>query len=375
MTRDGIRIGSIFGIPVSLHPSWFLIAGLVAFALGARAYPDVLPHSSSSVHWTLALVSVVAFFACILIHELAHSLVARAYDIPVKGITLFVFGGVSQITREARRPSHEFIMAIAGPFTSIILAGIFLAAWWFSGLDEGTPLVVMLQWLWLINLLLGFFNLAPGFPMDGGRILRALIWGATGNYRRATRWASSVGRGLAYGLILVGAAAAIQLIPGVDALSGLWFVVIGMFLESAARQSWRQVQLLDQLRRVTVAEIMRRDLPTVPVTASIVEAIGAEPNAWQGVCVFVLEGERVVGVVTGESVAALPKSRWREPVTVAMVPAERATVLDPDADGVTAMETMETHQARHLPVVRGGRLLGSLSRERLVQAALARSRT
>lgn len=367
--RGGVRIGSIFGIPLSLHPSWFLIVGLIAFALGGRAYPDVLPHYSAAVHWTLAIISVLAFFVCILVHELAHSLVARAYGIPVKGITLFVFGGVSQIVREATRPSQEFVIAVVGPFTSILLAGFFLLLAWLSGMGN-SPAVVMLQWLWIINLMLGFFNLAPGFPMDGGRVVRSILWGITRSYRRATRWASLTGRALAWGMVVFGLVAAVQLVPGIDALSGLWFVVIGMFLDSAARQSWQQVELLERLRRITVADIMRRDLPTVAATASVFQAVGEDPMAWQGVCVFVVDGERVVGMLTAESAAALPKSRWREPVTAAMIATDHAVVLDPDADGATAIETMEAHGARHLPVVRAGRLLGSVSRDRLLQAAL-----
>ena len=201
----------------------------------------------------MAIASGVVFFASILLHELAHSVVALKQGIPVKNITLFIFGGVSQIGGESRRPLHEFVMAIIGPLTSLALAGVFFAAWWlFTGLSDEDPIAIVLQWLAFMNLILAAFNMAPGFPMDGGRVLRSVIWGLSGNSLTATRIATLAGRGLGYGLMVLGGLTLFGTFSGyVSEFSGVWFIILGMYLENSAKQSWFQAKAIDLLGMAT----------------------------------------------------------------------------------------------------------------------------
>jgi len=232
--RTNIRVLKLFGIPVEVNLSWFITLAFVTTMLALRFYPEVLPRSREQdyvLHWIMGLVSGIVFFGSIILHELAHSLVARKQGLDVKSITLFIFGGVSQIAGEARRPLHEFIMAIVGPLTSLILAGLFFAVWSLAGPSRSDPLSLVLEWLTIMNLVLAVFNMAPGFPMDGGRVLRSVIWGVSGNLHVATRLATFVGRSLGFGLILVGGLAFMGVLRDfVDPISGLWFVLLGLFL-------------------------------------------------------------------------------------------------------------------------------------------------
>jgi Zn-dependent protease len=366
--RSSVKLGTIFGVPIGVNFSWFLTFGLVVFILAIRVYPDIFPDSSAGLYWTMAIVSGVLFFASILTHEMAHSLIARAYGIPVKGITLFIFGGVSQITREAARPLAEFIMAFAGPATSVLLAGVFGFLWWLTGAGEGQPLAVVLEWLWLMNLFLGAFNLAPGFPMDGGRILRSALWGITGNYRQSTRWASRVGQLMAYALMAVGFAGIIRLIPWLDPVGSLWLIVLGMFLESAARQSWRQLRTLEFLRTFHARDVMTTDFPTTEASASIAEALSANPAVVRSGCVFVVEDQRVVGFIQADALRNVSRTDWQ--TTSAgqlMTPTMRVRVIAPEEDAASILQTMEAEDLSGLPVVEDGRLLGFVTREGLAR--------
>ena len=366
--RSSVKLGSIFGVPIGLNYSWFLTFGFVILILAIRVYPDIFPDSSARLYWPMAIVSGVLFFASILTHEMAHSLIAKAYGIPVKGITLFIFGGVSQITKEAARPLAEFIMAFAGPATSVLLAGVFGLLWWLTGAGEGEPLAVVLEWLWLMNLFLGAFNLAPGFPMDGGRILRSALWGITGNYRQSTRWASRVGQFMAYALMAVGFAGMVRLIPWLDPVGSLWLIVLGMFLESAARQSWRQVRTLEFLKTFHAREIMTTDFPTGEASASIAEVLTANPAAARAGCVFVVEGERVAGLIQADALRSLSRARWHTtPAGELMTPTARVRVIGPEEDAASILQTMEAEDLSCLPVVEGGRLVGLVSREGLAR--------
>jgi Zn-dependent protease len=295
---------------------------------------------------------------------MAHSLIAKAYGIPVKGITLFIFGGVSQITREAARPLAEFIMAFAGPATSVLLAGVFGLLWWVTGAGGDQPLAVILQWLWLMNLFLGAFNMAPGFPMDGGRILRSILWGVTGNYRKSTHWATRVGQLMAYTLMAVGFAGIMRLLPWFDPIGSLWLIVLGMFLEGAARQSWRQVRVIEFLRAFHARDVMTAELPTGEASASIAEVLITNPAVGRSGGVFVVEDGRVVGLIQADAINGLHHKRW--PTTKAgelMTPTSRVRIIGPEEDVASILQTMEAEDLSCLPVVEEGRLLGFVSRE------------
>jgi Zn-dependent protease/predicted transcriptional regulator len=365
-------LGSIFGIPIGLNFSWFLTFGFVILILAVRVYPDVFPDSGAWLYWSMAILSGVIFFASILTHEMAHSLIARAYGIPVKGITLFIFGGVSQITREAARPLAEFIMAFSGPATSVLLAGVFGLLWWLTGAEEDQPLAVMLQWLWLMNLFLGAFNLAPGFPMDGGRILRSILWGLTGNYRQSTRWASRIGQLMAYTLMAIGFAGIMRLVPWMDPVGSLWLIVLGMFLEGAARQSWRHVRTLELLSTYRARDIMTTDYLTIEAGASVAEALAANPTALRAGCVFVIENGRVIGLIQDHAISTLRRDRWQTtPVSELMTPTPRVRVVGPEENAASILQAMEAEDLSCVPVVEGGRLLGLVSREILARLLVA----
>jgi Zn-dependent protease len=238
--RGSLSLGRVFGIPLQLHFSWFIIFVLVAVSLtfAYTGYPI----------WQRVVSGIIAsllFFASVVAHELAHSVVAIRNEMPVKSITLFIFGGVAQIEQEAKRPTSELIVAIAGPLCSLLLGGIFGTFWFLMRGGSESLMTEMALWLGIVNLMLALFNSVPGFPLDGGRILRAILWRRSGNYLQATRTSSTVGRGVGYFFILGGLA----LIFTISPFSGIWLAFIGWFLENAATASYRQANLQDAFQR------------------------------------------------------------------------------------------------------------------------------
>ncbi len=370
--RGSFRIGAILGIPLEINPSWLITLTFFMFILGEEIYPDALKGQPVWFYWALAAVSGIFFFSSIIVHEIAHSLVARRYQIPVRAITLFMLGGVSQISRDAKRPLAEFLMAIVGPLTSASLAGVFLGLVYTPGLRDNRT-NVMWQWLFVMNVSLAVVNMAPGFPLDGGRVLRAALWGATGSYRKATRWASLVGRGLGYALIAGGLLTLIGTIPWLDQFSGAWFILVGLFLDNAARQSWNQLLVLDALRRHRAAEVMRTTLPAIYGTATVLETMSRyyEPRA--GLCAFVVDGEeRVIGMVSETETARTPKERWA--VTQAgniMRPVTAVATAAPDTDLAALLEQMDLSQQNQMPIVEDGRLIGHVGRTRILGVLMA----
>jgi Zn-dependent protease len=246
----GFRLGSIFGIEVHVHGSWLFIAGLVMWSLAAGALPADFPDVGGGVRLLMAAVLTLLFFVSLLGHELAHSVVAQSRGIPVHRITFFLFGGMAQTSTDSRSPGEEFLIAIAGPVMSFLLAGLFFFLW-FTGAEAGwSPILVQgAAYLVVLNLVLGVFNLLPGFPMDGGRVLRAVIWRTTGDVTRATRWAARVGTGMAYLLMGYGFW---QVLTG-DTIGGVWLVFIAWFIRHAARTSYRQhlIAKMQQVARQT----------------------------------------------------------------------------------------------------------------------------
>jgi Zn-dependent protease len=360
------------GIPIVVNLSWFLTLGFVAMALALWAYPQVFEPGSpyrddKVVHWTMAIASGVVFFVSILLHELAHSVVALRQGIPVKNITLFIFGGVSQISSDARRPLHEFAIAIVGPLMSVVLAVLFLGLWFVAGGASTNPISIVLEWLFLMNLVLAIFNMAPGFPMDGGRVLRAILWGVTGKFITATRLATLIGRGTGYGLMLLGAVAIFGVIEQVDPWSGVWFGILGMFLESSARQSWFQAQALDILGSVKAEEIMTEDLETAEAEEEV-NAL-AERGAGRHFIYFVSDEDgRVVGVLTEKEVRALRADRRAEArARDVMLPPATSLVATPTEDGASLLQRMEAASIWHLPVVSEGQVVGVVNKDSLLR--------
>jgi Zn-dependent protease/CBS domain-containing protein len=381
MLRGGFGIGKIFGISIRLDWSWLLILFLVTWNLSA-VFGQAHPQWGTIFDWGMGLLAALLFFVSVLAHELAHSLVARAQGVPVRNITLFLFGGVSNIQREPESPGNEFVMAIVGPLTSIVLGGLLvllagatavpLATWNdpVKALAQMSPLTTLLLWLGSINVIVGAFNLIPGFPLDGGRVLRSILWAITRNLRRATRWASWVGQGIAALLILGGVAMAFGVqIPffGTGFLNGLWLVFIGWFLNSASAQSYQQVVIHDILRGTPVSRMMRTDPPTVPPECSVSDLVqehimGKDDHAFP-----VLEGERLVGLISLSDVRKVPHPAWNTTtVRQAMMPADKLVTVDADEDAAAAWDKMAQRELNQLPVMEGGRLVGMLRRRDLI---------
>jgi Zn-dependent protease len=242
---SSLRLGKLFGIDISVHISWFIVLVFLTWSLASRWFPQFLTGLPSSTYWIIGFISALLLFVCVLIHELAHAMVARVHGLTVRGITLFLFGGIAQIDQEMKRPSVEFQVAIAGPIVSFLLASVaFLLALPLWG--RSAPGVAVLVYLATTNLLVGLFNLIPGYPLDGGRVLHAIIWKITGNIQRSIRMASLVGQGCGYLLILLGLA---EFFIG-NAIGGLWTALIGWFLLSAAQTSRTHVVLQSALQGV-----------------------------------------------------------------------------------------------------------------------------
>jgi Zn-dependent protease/CBS domain-containing protein len=379
MASSGLTIGRIFGIRITIDWSWIFIFVLVTWNVGA-AMSQIHPGWGSAETWSVAVVAALLFFASVLAHELAHSLVANAQGLPVRTITLFLFGGVSNIQREPRSPHEEFLVAIVGPITSIVLGVIFLV---LGSISAGTalhglgtittdlsglsPLATILLWLGPINILLGIFNLIPGFPLDGGRVLRSILWAATGNLRTATRWASWVGQAIGWLMIVAGLAMIFGIqIPflGTGFLSGLWLAFIGWFLNTAAIQSYRQVVVEDILSDVPVAQLMRTTVPTVAATTSVSDLVHGHIMGRDERCFPVLQdGDRLAGLVCLEDVRKVPREVWdTTTVQQIMTPIDRVTVATPQEDASDALSDLTSHDVNQVPVIQDGRLVGMLQR-------------
>jgi Zn-dependent protease len=371
------RVARLLGIPVEVNVSWLFTIVFVTAFLALSVYPEIIPDGSPNrdkewLHWIMALSSGLIFFGSILVHEFAHSVIALRYGIPVKSITLFIFGDVSQIGGEAKRPRHEFLMAIAGPFTCLILAGMFFGLWYLTGRNEDSPLTIVLEWLFLMNLIIAAFNMAPGFPMDGGRVLRSVIWGVSGNLYRATRLATLVGRSMGYSLMIVGGLAFIGLFDEyISPWSGLWFALLGLFLESSARQAWFQAKALELLSSFTAEDIMSEDLPTTDSQVALAYLANRTDEHY----IYFVENDadRVIGILTEKEVSTVEPD-LRRTATAGEVMSETNTV--PVAalkeDGATILQRMETSDTWMMPVVSEGNVVGVVSKMSLLRL-LARS--
>ena len=379
MTGGGLNIGKLFGIQVSIDWSWFFIFLLVIWNLGT-AFTSWHPDWTPALSWGLAVVASLLFFASVLAHELAHSLVANARGLPVRRITLFLFGGVSDLQREPPSAGTEFVMAIVGPLTSLVLGGIFLGLGILDahatptttgGLARLSPLATVLLWLGPINLILGVFNLVPGFPLDGGRVLRSILWAATGNLRVATRWASWVGEVIAWLMILGGVAMIFGAqIPvfGTGLVGGVWLALIGWFLHHAAQQSYQQVAIHEILGGVPVAALMQRDVATVDAGSSVAALVHDRMMQTDQHSFPVVRDGALVGIVGVDDVRRVPRDRW-ETTTVEemMTPAPRLATATPEEDAADALDELASRDVDQLPVVQDGRLVGLLRRADIVR--------
>ena len=382
--RSGFKIGKILGINIHIDWSWIFIFLLVTWNLAAAVFPSLHPNWGLMLNIGLGIVASLLFFLSVLLHELAHSVVAKARGLPVRRITLFFFGGVSNIEREPPSPQTEFLMAVVGPLTSIVLGVLFT---WLgrsnvpamaTALNNPTqllrsldPLSTMLLWLGPINIIIGLFNLIPAFPLDGGRILRSILWGATNNFRSATRWATGLGQVFGWLMILAGIAMVFgATIPvlGTGILNGIWFAFIGWFLINAASQSYQQVLIEDMLEGVPISRLMREPAaavsPNMPLSNFIYDHVmRSDDRAFP-----VVDGGRLLGVIYVEKLRDFDRSYW-DTTTVkdAMVPEQKLEVVTPSEDAMNAFEKLTRKEMRQIPVVQNGELIGMLRRRDILR--------
>lgn len=365
--RNAIRLGRVFGIEIGLDYSWFIVLALVTWSLAAHYFP-MNYRWPTAAYWAVGLITSLLFFASVLAHELGHSVVALRKGIPVRAITLFLFGGMARITKEPTRPRDEFLIAIAGPIVSVALGLLFYLL--HSSAFPDQPLAALALWLSWINLSLAIFNLIPGFPLDGGRVLRSAVWALTGSFRRATRVASIAGRVIAYGFIALGLLIAFA----GSWMSGLWLIFIGWFLGRAALSSYRQVALREQLAGVTAREIMLTDCPPVSSTLTLSQLVHAYILKDTRHCFPVVEEGKILGIITLQHVKAVPQGQWATTtVGQAMTPLEQAQKVRPDQDLVEVLETMAEGDLSQLSVVEDGKFVGMIPRDRLLAVLRVRA--
>lgn len=361
-----IKLGRLFGVEIGLHYSWFLIALLIMLSLGGH-FAVTNPEWGGGVIWALAIVTGLLFFGALTAHEMSHAMVARARGLPVRSITLFALGGVAHIEREAIDPSTEFWMGIVGPIASIVIGVICLAlAWalgWTPEATAETPLMAMFVWLGYINIALAIFNMIPGFPLDGGRVLRAIIWWITGNANRSTRIAAGVGQFVALGLIFFGI---LRFFAGAG-FGGLWLAFIGWFLLDAARASYAQVETIESLRGVRVRDLMSRDCPTVSSHMSLQDFTEEQLLRTGRRCFIVADDGAISGLITPSEVKEVPRELWsKTTVAEAMRPLAQLRTITADSPATAALEEMGREDVNQLPVTSNGRLEGIISRGHIV---------
>lgn len=393
MTGGGFRIGRLFGIEIRIDWSWLFIFLLISWNLSAL-FGSMHPEWSIALRWSLAILAALLFFSSVLLHELAHSLVARSRGMKVRSITLFLFGGVSNIQREPPSPGAEFWLTIVGPLTSIVLGIVLIGG---SSLlfnlpitdsvtnpsafiaEQLNPTSTLLMWLGSINILVGFFNLIPAFPLDGGRILRSIFWVTTDNLRKATRWASWIGQAIGYLMIGAGIAMVFGVrIPifGGGLTNGLWLAFIGWFLSSAAVQSYRQVVIRDVLEDVTVERMMQRDAPTITPEVSLDHLVedfmmGADIRALP-----VLTDGKLEGIVTIQDVRKVERENWsRTTVRDVMTPSGQFATIDPEEDASEAFDKLMQQDINQLPVISHGEYQGVLRRRDIMRWLQLQSQT
>jgi len=362
----GFRIAKILGIPIYLDATWLVIFGLITYTL-AMNFRQLHPQWAPVEHWSLGILTSLLFFGSVLFHELAHSVVALYYKIPVHSITLFLFGGIARIGREPAKPIQEFNIAVAGPLASFLLAGVFGA---MTLLFPSAQMVgALARILGGSNFILAVFNLAPGFPLDGGRIFRAIVWGITKNFSRATLVAGSSGRVVAYALMGIGA---YQAFYRNDWYSGLWLGVIGLYLLNAAQQSIAQMTIREALAGLHASDVMSHEVPTIEGHITL-EEYGAEVLRTGRRCHLVLSGDRLVGMMNVHTLNAVPREQWaNNAVQSAMIPRDKIQWTSPDEPLLKLLERLLTADINQMPVVSGAadqapQIVGIVTRDSILR--------
>jgi Zn-dependent protease/predicted transcriptional regulator len=371
MRRDGFQIGRIYGIPVFLHTSWFIIFGLIAFSFGSEFNALQLNIPTPRLVG-LGVMTSLLFCASLVLHELAHSVVAKHYKIPVVSITLFVFGGVSRIGREPSRAIEEFNIAVAGPITNFILG----AGFWMIARHSGSNQILdtlagSLAW---INFSVAVLNVIPGFPLDGGHIFRAIVWSLNNDFARSTRIAARSGQVIGYAMIAAGAATALaNYAPLGGPVGGLWLAFIGWFILSAAKQTLAQTEARGALEGLRVTDIMTPELHTVGREISL-EDYAREMVRTGRRAHLVVAGDQLVGLVTAEALNSVPQQDWDvTSVQAVMLPKDKLHWAAPEEPALSLLDRMRTIGMQQMPVIAGGKVIGIVTRDSILRVLQTRN--
>ncbi len=375
--ESGIRLGKIWGIPIGLSTSWFLVFGLLTWSLATGYFPEEYRELGTAASWFLALVTSILFFGSVLLHELGHAYMALREKINVRAINLFIFGGVAQIEGEPQTAGAEFRIAIAGPIVSLLLAVAFGLLWL---LDQTIPwLAAPSIWLARINLILAVFNMIPGFPLDGGRVLRAAVWQFTGSFRKANRVAALSGQLIAFGFIGLG----IMIILRGNLFNGLWLIFIGWFLQSAAASSYAQSTMQQTLQSLLVAQVMTSQWPQIPSKTPL--SLLMQDQILRGGPRYAFlardgyghdEGDkRPLGMLSLTDVSHVPQASWPfTPADQVMVPWDKLVVVQARMDLLNALRVMGEANVAQVPVLDdAGQMVGVLSREQVLHTIRLRA--
>jgi Zn-dependent protease/CBS domain-containing protein len=356
MFGRSIPLFRLAGFQVGIDWSWLILAVLITWTLSVGVFPYYYPDLAPAIYWSMGVVAALGLFASIVLHELGHALVARRHGLPIRGITLFIFGGVAEMEGEPERPAVEFRVAIAGPIASFLVG---LVCWLLlqaiAAAGAGVPVVGVLAYLASINVILAVFNLVPAFPLDGGRILRSALWAWKGSLRWATRIASAIGGGFGIALILLGV---YRVVMG-DFVGGMWWFLVGLFVRFAAQASYQQVVVRESLRGVPVRRIMTADPIAVPPMISVAQLIDDYVYRHHHTMFPVVEDGRLVGCVSMHDIKRLPRESWSSTtVSAIMQPCSAATAIGPDTDAMEALSIMSRTQNGRFLVMEGDRLVG-----------------
>lgn len=354
-----ITIFTLFGFKVRIDISWLLVALLISWTLANWTFPYYFKDLSRSTYWFMGVLGVIGLFFSIVFHELSHSLVARIFGLQMKGITLFIFGGVAEMAEEPPSPKAEFFMAIAGPLSSIILGSIFIF-FYFIGDVAGWSRIIMgvFIYLGLINIVLALFNLIPAFPLDGGRVLRSILWGYKNNINWATKIASGIGNGFGIALVMIGI---ISIFMG-NLVGGIWWILIGMFLKGASQSSYRHVMVKNILQGQKVSKFMTKDVITVPPETKIDDFIENYIYKYHFKMFPVVSKDNLLGCVTLDGVKEIPKEeRGNRTIDDIKKVCSQNNTISPDEEAMKAVAVLRENNSSRLMVVEGEKLVGIIA--------------
>ncbi|MFP3868363.1 MAG: site-2 protease family protein [Desulfobacteraceae bacterium] len=359
MFQNRVKLFELLGFQVNIDISWIIIAVLVTWSLSVGLFPYLYEGLPTQTYWIMGIVGALGLFFSIIVHEFSHSLVARSYGMPMKGITLFIFGGVAEMGEEPPSPRAEFMMAIVGPITSMVLALIFYVIYNFGHqIGWSVAIIGVVGYLAMINAILAGFNILPAFPLDGGRVLRSILWGWKNNLRWATRISSRIGSG--FGIVLI-FLAVLQVLNG-NFIAGMWWFLIGMFLRGAAQMSYQQVLARQTLEGEPVRRFMQPNPITVTSSTTVKDLVEDYVYKYHFKMFPVVDNDQLKGCITTKQVKAIPREQWSQK-TVGEVanPCSDQNTISPETDAIQALALMNRTESSRLMVTENGRLMGVIS--------------